>query len=286
MFWRNEFVKNSLIMTAVSIVMLAGIAIYDLRFTHFGVPYDWHEICQSGYIRVGVEEGDTLFEQQIRAFAASKKLECSVIYCANDDQSWLELLMFRVDVIKTHDNPHLYEWQVRENSVDLSDTLGVWYDRNIRHISRYDNFFKQYADSVGWDWKLLAAIGYTESRFKNICCPSGLGIMQLSSVIARRFGAPGAKVRNPECNIRAAVGYIKFMDSKFNDIEDVNERQKFIIAAYNSGMKPVTSARSRARYAKKNPNLWDDVKPYYHNNHSKRYQEKILKKYEEYKIKS
>jgi len=286
MFWRDYLVRNSLIMLVVGVVILAAIALYDLRFTRFGVPYDLREIRQSGYIRAAVWEGDTLFERQIRDFAASQNLDCSVLYCPNDDQSWLKLLMFHVDVIKTHDTPRAYSWKVRENSVMLRDSLDLWYDRNVRHISRYDEYFRRYGDSIGWDWKLLAAIGYVESRFRNVSCPSGLGVMQLSGVTARRFGAPGAMVRNPEYNIRAAARFISYMDCRYSDIDDESERRKFIIAAYNSGMKPVATARSRARQAGRNPDAWDDVKPYFHNNHAKRYQKKILKKYEEYKNKS
>jgi len=286
MWWRNYFVKNIVIMLAVSIVMLAVLVLYDLRFTHFGMPYDWYQVRQSGCLRAAAIEGDTLFERHIREFSAAKNIEYSVKYCEGDDQLWLELLLFRVDVIKPEGSKSKYLWTVRDNSTELRDTLDFWYDRNVRHISRYDHFFKQYADSIGWDWKLLAAIGFVESRFRNVSCRSGLGVMQLSKVVARRFGAPGSKVRIPEYNIRAAAGYIQYMDEKFSDIEDSVERQKFVIAAYNSGMKPVVSARSRAKAAKKDNCKWNDVKPYYRNNHSKRYQKKILKKYEEYKHKS
>lgn len=286
MFWRNYYVRNIMWILAASIIMLAMIVVYGLRYTHFGLPYDWYQVRQAGCIRVAVLEGDTLFERQVRAFAQSKNLDCSVRYCDGNDQLWLDLLLFKVDVIKPEGNMNEYLWTVRENSVELKDTLDSWYDRNVRRISKYDCFFRQYADSIGWDWKLLAAIGYVESRFKNISCPSGLGVMQLSKVVARRFGAGGGKVAIPECNIMAAAGYIRYMDEKFSDIEDIEERQKFVVAAYNSGMKPVVTARSRARQAGKDASKWAEVKPYYRNNHSKRYQKKIMNKYEEYKHKS
>jgi len=286
MFWRDYYVRNIIRILVASVVMLAVLVIYDLRYTHFGMPYDWRQIRQVGYIRAAVAEGDTLFERQFSQFATEKNLEYTIKYCDGDDELWLELLLFRADVIKLDEGKGKYSWTVRENSLELKDTMDLWYDRNVRYISKYDRYFKQYADSIGWDWKMLAAIGFVESRFRNVSCRSGLGVMQLSKVVARRFGAPGSKVRNPEYNIRAAAGYIQYMDEKFSDIEDSTERQKFVIAAYNSGMKPVVSARSRAKYAKKDNTKWEEVKPYYRNNHSKRYQKKILKKYKEYKHKS
>lgn len=285
MFWRNYYVKNVMIMLAVSIVMLTASVLYDLRYTHFGIPYDWLQVRQAGVIRAAVLEGDTLFERRIRDFATAKNLDCSVIYCDGNDESWLELLLFHVDVINPEGKKNEYLWTVRDNSTELRDTLDLWYDRNVRYISEYDCHFRQYADSIGWDWKMLAAIGFVESRFRNVFSPNGLGVMQLSKVIARRFGAPGSKVRDPELNIRAASAFIQYMDEYFSDIEDSEERKKFIIAAYNSGMKPVVTARSRARYAGKNDCVWDEVNPYFHNSHSKRYQKLIFRKYEEYKHK-
>ena len=216
-------------MLVVGALMLTVIVVYDFRFSYFGIPYDWNEIRHSGYIRAAVLEGDTLFERQIRDFAASQKLDCFVKYCSYDDLARINLLMLDVDVIKTHDTPKEYSWHVRENSTILGDSLEVWYDRNVRQISCYDALFRHYGDSIGWDWKLLAAIGYVESRFKNVFCPSGLGVMQLSSVIARRFGAPDAMVCNPRHNIRAAACFISYMDEKYGDIEDETERRKFII---------------------------------------------------------
>ena len=283
---RDYYARNTVRILAASVVMLAVIVLYDLRYTHFGMPYDWREIRQAGCIRAAVLDGDTLFEEQIRAFASAKKLDCVVIYCDGNDQMWLELLLFHADVIKPEGNANRYLWTVRENSTELRDTLDLWYDRNVRSISRYDHYFKRYADSIGWDWKMLAAIGYVESRFKNAACPGGIGVMQLSKVVASRFGAGKGKAVIPEYNIMAAAGFIQFLDGKFSDIEDFEERQKFVIAAYNSGMKPVVSARSRARSAGKDCCRWETVKPYYRNGHSKRYQKKILYKYEEYKNKS
>lgn len=40
-------------------------------------------------------------------------------------------------------------------SLDLSDGT----------ISKYDNWFKKYASSIGWDWRLLASQSFQESRF-------------------------------------------------------------------------------------------------------------------------
>ena len=32
-------------------------------------------------------------------------------------------------------------------------------------ISPYDSLFRAYADTIGWDWKMLAAVAYVESKF-------------------------------------------------------------------------------------------------------------------------
>ena len=33
------------------------------------------------------------------------------------------------------------------------------------HVSPYDELFRKHAKNIGWDWQLLASIGYQESRF-------------------------------------------------------------------------------------------------------------------------
>ena len=60
-------------------------------------------------------------------------------------------------------------------------------------------------------------------------------------------------------NIIAGVKYLKWLDKQFKDkIIDFDERQKFVLAAYNAGLGHVFDAIRLAKKYDKNPQLWTD----------------------------
>ncbi|MCQ2344152.1 MAG: transglycosylase SLT domain-containing protein [Paludibacteraceae bacterium] len=272
-------------MFVISVVLVCGIAVYELRYTLWGMPYDWDKIQSVGCLRVAAIEGDSVFVRQVMRFAEAKKLKIEVKYCSHKDELWFRLCAYKSDLVRFPNDSKEYSWKTRHNSHELQDSVDLWYDRNVRYISKWDGYFRQYGDSIGWDWKLLAAVGYVESRFKNVNSSTGLGIMQLSRNTASRFGVSGVKVTKPNYNIEAASKYIMYLDDSFSMVEDRNERIKFVLAAYNSGRSRVGNAMTVTKRHKKNEYKWNDVAKYFHNNHSKKYLKDILAKYEEYCIK-
>lgn len=281
-FWRGYYVRHVGAMLGSGLIMLVVLVLYDLRYSRFGVPYDWEEVRYSGIVRVAVLTGDTVAECRLRSFAASNELDCSVEFYDSEDALWYELVACKVDVISCPGKG--YTWEVRENAPQLGDTLEYWYDRNIRHISKYDELFRHYGDSIGVDWKLLAAIAWVESRFNAHAVGStGFGLMQLSAATAAKFGTPRSRILDADCNVRAATRLIAYLDRKFEYIENPDERVKFVLAAYNSGSKSVVAAIDRAECYNKDIKHWDNVSRYYRNGHSKRYLRKILARWEKYK---
>lgn len=127
---------------------------------------------------------------------------------------------------------------------------------NGDNISKYDKYIKKYSKLIDWDWRLLASLIYQESRFNpNIKSWVGAyGLMQLMPPTAKQFGA--SKSSSPEVNIYAGVKFIKWLDKQLKIIEDKEERQKFILAAYNVGLGHVLDARRLAEANGKNPNIW------------------------------
>lgn len=103
-------------------------------------------------------------------------------------------------------------------------------------ISPYDEAFKANAKTIGWDWRLLAALAWSESKFRiQARSPKGaLGIMQMMPVTAYRFG-----VRDPldaDENIAAGTRYLAFLkDLLSRYTEDPEALTWLTIAAYNSG---------------------------------------------------
>lgn len=283
--WRKQHFRNTIVMLLISIVLVCGTGVYEIRYSLWNIPYDWSEIRSVGCLRVSSIKDDTVFVGQVIRFAKSKNLEIDINYCSNIDELWLNLVAYKTDLVHFPNDNNEYSWTTRHNSHQLKDSVDFWYDRNIRSISKWDCYFRQYGDSIGWDWKMLAAIGYVESRFKNINSSTGLGVMQISRTIATKFGAIGSMYQNPHYNIKAAANYIKYLDNTFSMIQDREERTKFVLAAYNAGTKPVKNAINTAKQHKINECEWDNVAKYFRNNHSKRYQKLILEKYNEYRIK-
>ncbi len=128
-----------------------------------------------------------------------------------------------------------------------------------KRISEFDPVIQQYSGRIEWDWKLLAAMIYQESRFNPEArsWAGAFGLMQLMPLTARRFGIDTTDTR--EQNIRAGVDYIKYLDNFWrNRIHDPQERIKFILASYNVGPGHVQDAQRIAQYLGKNPYIWDN----------------------------
>ena len=127
-------------------------------------------------------------------------------------------------------------------------------------ISPFDAYFKEFAPSIHWDWQLLAALCYHESRFNPLTIsPAGAcGLMQLMPITARRFGLNDTTMFHPRENIRAGVEYVKYLNMIYHEIEDPSERVKFILASYNAGPAHVLDAMRLADKYGKNPRIWYD----------------------------
>ncbi|MBR5661587.1 MAG: transglycosylase SLT domain-containing protein [Bacteroidales bacterium] len=103
-------------------------------------------------------------------------------------------------------------------------------------ISPYDELFKVNAKTIGWDWRLLAALAWSESKFRiQARSPKGaLGIMQMMPVTADRFGVRDPL--DPEENIAAGTRYLAFLKGMLSRYtEDPETLTWLMIAAYNSG---------------------------------------------------
>lgn len=188
--------------------------------------------------------------------------------------------------------PHDVAWATRINSPKLRQMLSEWLDANrgtsffnqmyrkyfvdrkgyrervsseyltgtTGKLSDYDDLFKQYAPTIGWDWRLLASQCYQESRFrpKARSWAGAMGLLQLMPATAREVDVRDAY--DPEQNVAGAVRYLKWLEGIWDDqIPDPVERRKFIIASYNTGAGHVGDARRLAEKYGDDNTVWDDV---------------------------
>ena len=127
-------------------------------------------------------------------------------------------------------------------------------------ISPYDSLFRVYADSLDWDWKLLAALVYQESRFRiEVRSPRGAsGLMQLLPETSSHYGC--SNPLDPEENIRAGVKMLKAVEKRYKRVAATPEElTKFTLAAYNAGTGRVKDCINYARHSGIDPSKWENV---------------------------
>jgi membrane-bound lytic murein transglycosylase F len=124
-------------------------------------------------------------------------------------------------------------------------------------ISPYDSLFQAHADSLPWDWKLLAAVAYTESRFDTAACSKAGagGLMQMMPSTATLMGVDGSGVND---HIGGAARYLDRLDRIWRkDIPGQTQRLKFVLASYNAGPGHVKDAQRLARELGLDPRRWN-----------------------------
>ncbi|MFY0599492.1 MAG: transporter substrate-binding domain-containing protein [Cyclobacteriaceae bacterium] len=187
--------------------------------------------------------------------------------------------------------PQQIAWGVRKNGPDLLSSLNDWiakmkktadyyviYDKYFKstksalrraksdyfsissdELSPYDRIIKKYAIEIGWDWRLLAAQIFKESKFdKNAKSWAGaVGLMQLLPVTASEYGVED--LTNPEDNLLAGTEHLKWLQNYWEDkVDDPVERQKFILASYNVGHGHVMDAIRLTKKYDGNPQVWSE----------------------------
>ena len=107
---------------------------------------------------------------------------------------------------------------------------------------------KRHAEQYGFDWRLLVAQMYQESRFdpQAKSWAGALGLMQVLPRTARQMGFDG-DLADPEIGIHAGVKYMAWMRERFDPELPVLDRMWFTLAGYNAGAEHVRDARRLAR---------------------------------------
>lgn len=126
-------------------------------------------------------------------------------------------------------------------------------------VSPYDSLFRAYADTIGWDWKMLAAVAYVESKFDTAAVSNvgAQGLMQIMPVTARAMGIPEGMEHDPEESVRAAAEYFNYLSHVFRRVPE-GERINFVLASYNAGFGHVQDAMRLAHKYGKNRYVWND----------------------------
>jgi membrane-bound lytic murein transglycosylase F len=124
----------------------------------------------------------------------------------------------------------------------------------------YRGWFEQAAAKSGIDWRLLAAIGYQESKW-DPRAESGDGARGVMMLTADTAQAMGIKDRtNPEQSIFGGARYLAQVREKIPDRIAEPDRTWLTIAAYNVGFGHLEDARIITQALGKDPDSWKEVR--------------------------
>lgn len=135
-------------------------------------------------------------------------------------------------------------------------------ERGIRSktLSPYDDIIRKYASELGWDWRMLAAVIYQESKFSiNSTSHRGAkGLMQVMPQTARHYEIHD--LLDPEQNIKAGTKHLKRLQRLYSKsgMESM-EMVKFTLAAYNAGEGRVADCRRFAETQNADKNSWESI---------------------------
>lgn len=180
----------------------------------------------------------------------------------SDDSLYLAAIYFFNRLHKSGELARIMERHY--GHVTSFDYVGI--RKMLRHIRerlpRYRAFFEEAARRNGFDWRLLAAIGYQESHWRPAAVsPTGVrGIMMLTQATARQMGVKDRK--DPEQSIAGGARYLRRVKARIPSHIPEPDRTWFALAAYNLGYGHVQDARRLARKAGRNPDRWLDVRSY------------------------
>jgi membrane-bound lytic murein transglycosylase F len=127
-------------------------------------------------------------------------------------------------------------------------------------LPHYRAWFEKAGAETGLDWRLLAALGYQESKWdpRAQSDEGARGVMMLTADTAQSLGLKDRT--DPEQSIYAGARYLAQVRDKVPERIPEPDRTWLTIAAYNVGFGHLEDARVITQSLGKDPDSWDDVR--------------------------
>ncbi|MEM7023144.1 MAG: lytic transglycosylase F [Pseudomonadota bacterium] len=127
-------------------------------------------------------------------------------------------------------------------------------------LARYADLFMRYGRQYDFDWRLIAALAFQESRLDQslVSGAGALGLMQIKPSTAAEPAIGLPDVDHAETNVHAGVKYLDYLRRRYFDDDAIDPAAQidFTLAAYNAGPRRVAQMRERAEEMGLDPNLW------------------------------
>jgi membrane-bound lytic murein transglycosylase F len=164
---------------------------------------------------------------------------------------------------RTTDYYVIYNKYFRSTKASARRNRSEYFTLDGQRISPYDSMIKAAADSIGWEWELLAAQIFKESKFdpQAVSWAGAVGLMQVMPHTAEGYGV--TNLTDPQENLKAAILHLKRLQEMWQDlVRDPDERIKFILGSYNVGQGHLFDARKLVKKYGLDPEKWDNVAEY------------------------
>ena len=133
-------------------------------------------------------------------------------------------------------------------------------EKNLERMKTAVGFFKKYGNKYDFDWLMIGALAYQESRIDQ-SKRSQYGAIGVMQVLPSTAADPNVNIQNIEKienNIHAGVKYLRFIKKRYFEKEPMNNLNKalFTFASYNAGPAKVAKLRNEAKKMGLDPNVW------------------------------
>ena len=178
------------------------------------------------------------------------------------------------DFKETNKYQSLCEKYLSPHSYVISRSFG----KSKNSTSYYDGVLKKASERYGFDWRLISAIIYQESRFIPDLVGFGgsYGVMQMMPVTCERYGITDSST--VEEQIWAGAKYISFLCNIFRDKVDTADLYYFVAGAYNSGPGHILDAMALCEKYGGDPTKWMTTSEYLiKKTHKEYYRDEVVK---------
>lgn len=228
----------------------------DIAIYTAGKDYDWADSLKSGKVDIVViSESEEIDDEEI---ILSRRLD-NTVWAVN-----------RKDLVKVKE---LNNWIARFSKSEEYERLWKKYNntgadpfyalakgRTVTCLSPYDKLIKEYAGKIDWDWRMLAALIYQESKFSidTRSHRGATGLMQVMPATAKAYGIED--LLNPEENIKAGTMHIRRLENMYRNAGMTEEEKiKFVLASYNAGEGRIADCRNFAASRNLDNTKWEDI---------------------------
>jgi membrane-bound lytic murein transglycosylase MltF len=160
------------------------------------------------------------------------------------------------EFIRTHPGSHAA--RLKAYPAYVKGLRNATADADWKRFERTIALFRKYGERYSFDYLMVAALGYQESRLdQNARSHVGaIGIMQLMPETARTLKV--GDITKAEPNVHGGFKYLRQIYDRHLDTSGLDEQNRtlFAIAAYNAGSGRVAKLRAEAADKGLDPNAW------------------------------